>query len=904
MITDMVSAPVVGREQERAVVDALLAARSGALLLCGEPGIGKTVLWEQGVRGAEEGGWTVLVHRSARAETAFAFAGLSDLLAPVVDEALDGLPAPRRRALEVALLLAEPQDGRAPDVRAIGLALLDVLRALAAQGPVLLALDDVQWLDVSSAAVLSVAVRRLGDEPVAVLGTMRTEAGAVVPEALARMPLERLTLEPLDLAAVHRLLRDRLALELPRPQLARIHRAAGGNPYFALELARDGGEHVPDSLREVLGHRLDRLSPDVLAMLLDAAALATPTVQLVDGHAALAVVVDEGIVRLDGDRIRFAHPLLASLVYDRALPWDRRAAHARLAGLVTDLEERARHLSLAAGDEVHAGLAAQLEQAGRRAANRGAPAAAAELLELAVRHSPTQERGDRLQTAAGFHHVSGDLRRALSIYESLLDDLPRGPRRAAVLYAIGRVQLANAPERLASCEQALEEVGDDDALAAHILALIAITCWMLGETAKGLAAARDGLQRAERVGDPPLVAMALANAGCLETWLLDVTPGLLQRGADIEQGLDDLLTFHDSPSFHLGLRRSLYDDLDGARSVMQDVVKSAQRRGDEHTRGFGLLILIDAARQAGRVTAALEHADTARAIVEQMGDPQLLHMHAFITTTALIDAGRLAQARELAEEGLAVARAMGGGTGVAIIRGQLGREALIRGDLDAAWAHLDGQPQALVRQGHLHPGNMMWDDAVETLIALGRLDEAGALLAQFDDLAARSSRWARAAAARCHALLALALGDDAGAVAACDRALAEEGGTYPIERGRILTTLGAAHRHARRTRAAREALGAAVELLDGIDAVSWRDAAAAELGRVSGRRAHGDELTPAEQRVAELAAEGRQNKEIAAELFLSVATVEAHLSRVYRKLGLRSRTELARALGQPTKAQP
>ena len=324
MITRMASAPVVGREQERAVVDALLAARSGGLLLCGEPGIGKTLLWEQGVRGREDGGWTVLVHRSARAETAFAFAGLSDLLAPVVDEALDGLPAPRRRALEVALLLAEPQDGGPPDsVRAIGLALLDVLRALAEQGPVLLGLDDVQWLDVSSAAVLSVALRRLGDERVAVLGTMRTEAGAVVPEALTRMPLERLTLEPLDLAAVHRLLRDRLRLQLPRPQSARIHRAAGGNPYFALELAGDGGEHVPDSLREVLGHRLDRLSPDVLAMLLDAAALATPTVQLVDGHAALAVAVDEGIVRLDGDRIRFAHPLLASLVYDRALPWDR-----------------------------------------------------------------------------------------------------------------------------------------------------------------------------------------------------------------------------------------------------------------------------------------------------------------------------------------------------------------------------------------------------------------------------------------------------------------------------------------------------------------------------------------------------------------------------------------------------
>ena len=312
---------------------------------------------------------------------------------------------------------------------------------------------------------------------------------------------------------------------------------------------------------------------------------------------------------------------------------------------------------------------------------------------------------------------------------------------------------------------------------------------------------------------------------------MDVTPGLLERGADIEQGLDDLLTFHDSPSFYLGLQRVLQDDLDGARSVMQDVVESAERRGDEHTRGFTLLLLIDVERQAGRITAALEYADTARAIVEQMGDPNLLIRHAFITTAVLVDAGRVAQARELAEEGLAAARVMSDWTGVTIIRGRLGRAALAGGDLDAAWAHLGGQPQTLVRQGHLHPGNQMWDDTVETLIALGRLDEAGALLAQFDDLAARSSRWARAAAARCHALLALALGDHAGAVAACDRALAEEGGTYPIERGRILTALGAAHRHARRTRAAREVLGAAVELLDGIGAVTWRDAAAAELGR-------------------------------------------------------------------------
>ena len=296
---------------------------------------------------------------------------------------------------------------------------------------------------------------------------------------------------------------------------------------------------------------------------------------------------------------------------------------------MTDLEERARHLSLAAGDEVHAGLAAQLEQAGQRAANRGAPAAAAELLELAVRHSPTQERGDRLQTAAPLpsrHRVTSGARcRSTSRCSRTC---PSGPRRAAVLYAIGRVQLADAPERLASCERALEEVGDDDALAAHILALIAVTRWMLGETAKGLAAARDGLERAERVGDPPLVAMALANAGCLETWLLDVTPGLLRarrrHRAGARRPARRSTTVRRSTS---GSGAASTTTSTARASVMQDVMESAERRGDEHTRGFTLLVLIDIERQSGRITAALEHADTARAIVEQTGDPQLL-LHA------------------------------------------------------------------------------------------------------------------------------------------------------------------------------------------------------------------------------------------------------------------------------------
>jgi hypothetical protein len=587
---------LVGRDEELAAISALLSRRSiGGLLLSGEPGIGKTVLWEEGVRQAGGAGWTVLQHRSAQAETGLAFAGLSDLLAGVFEGVAETLAPPRRRALEVALLLAEP-DGAPPDSRALGLALLDVVQELSHRAPVLVALDDVQWLDPSSAGVIGMAVRRTAEqERVVVLATRRTEPGGPRVGASFDGLLEQIALPPLGTISMHRLLRNALGRDVPRSTFAAIERVSGGNPFFAIELARAAGEgqvNVPDTLRELLTDRLDGLPPATQALLLDAAALARPTVDLVATDdvqlAALDVAVLGGIVKVRGSEIRFAHPLLASLTYDRAPPGRRRRVHSRLADRVRDPEERVRHLALAAGDAQDDRLAADLDEASGRAAARGATAAAAELTELAVRHTPARDEEQliaRRIIAGRLHHQAGEIDRAADIYEELLAELPDGPLRADVLYADALTQGPNVPSRIALCEDALALIGDDDRRATDVLGFLAINRWLGGEVAQGLADAREGLRRAERVGDTRLLATAIARVGWLEIWQLAATPGLLEWGIELEHRLDHPSRFQDSPEFTLGCQLWQWGDIDGARAVLERFGESAHRRGDEVARG-------------------------------------------------------------------------------------------------------------------------------------------------------------------------------------------------------------------------------------------------------------------------------------------------------------------------------
>ncbi|MET1018442.1 MAG: ATP-binding protein, partial [Microterricola sp.] len=268
---------VIGRDQELGAIQAFVdRLREGpaVLVLSGEAGIGKTILWEAGVTAA--GSQLVLAHRSVEAESALPFIGLSDLLTPVFDDVAPSLASPRRHALEVALLLSEPGDASV-NPGAVGLAVADALKRLALESPVVLAIDDLHWLDSSSAAVLQVALRRLSEERVGFMATLRDGPEAIAPFDLERSfpekRLSRLALGPLSIAGVHHLLKERLELELSRPALVRVREATGGNPLFALELGRelmrtnavlpaDTRMTLPDSLARLLRHRLDGLGQD------------------------------------------------------------------------------------------------------------------------------------------------------------------------------------------------------------------------------------------------------------------------------------------------------------------------------------------------------------------------------------------------------------------------------------------------------------------------------------------------------------------------------------------------------------------------------------------------------------------------------------------------------------------
>jgi len=921
MASVMAAEAAVGREEELGELRGFLngvGGGAGALVLFGEPGIGKTILWEAGVEEATALGHRVLVHRAVEAEAGLAFTGLADLVAPVLAEVMAALAPPRRRALRVALLLDEPGDDP-PDPRAVGLAFLDALGRLAADGPVVVAIDDVQWLDSSSAAILALALRRLRGESVVVLATLRDAPGVRAPFELARVfGAERarsVSLDALRLGGLHRLLTDRLALELSRPELARVLEICGGNPFFALELGRElarsatrhlvgGPIRVPASLREALDGRLARLPTQTADVLLVAAALARPTVELTVAASggrersldALDAAARAGVVQLDGQQVRFTHPLLASLCYEQAPPWRRRAVHERLAAAITDVEQRARHLALATVG-ADAGLAAALDDAAEHAAARGATAAAAELAALAAQRTPPESpaaRRRRQVAAARFHQFAGDFGPACELYESLADELPSGVERADVLYARAVVGRDDLPTRARLCEQALSEASGDDARSAQILGFLAMTRWLLGDVPAALRDARAGLARAERLGDAPALAVALGRVGLMETWALDITPGLLERGVAIERTLNNPLMFVGSPAFILAIRLYETDELDRSRAMLEGMETAAVERGDEHTRQFAVMQLIIVEWYAGRWQQALEYAAVARELAEQTQEPQYGAVIRRLSSTVEADVGLVEQARRSAEEGLRLARSISDEINTIGNLAALGHLELVLGDLRAAGGYLRDLPERQLRTGHRSTRGSPWSDAIETLIGLGELEQARAYLSRFQEIATASNRCARVGAARCAGLLAAAEGDTAASLQAFERALAaDEPPMYPFERGRTLLALGAVRRQALQRRAARETLEQALRMFEELGARPWAEKARHELGRISGRRAPSEELTDAERRIAELAAQGRHNKEIAARLFIGVGTVEAHLSRVYRKLGVRSRTELA-----------
>jgi AAA ATPase domain len=415
----------VGLERELAEIEAFLDAAANeprSLLLEGEPGIGKTTLWRAGLEKAHVRDFRVLAARPAEAEAELSFCGLGDLLRGTNDE-IGALPAPQRRALRVALLL-EGARGHSPDVRAIGVAMLALLDLFARSSSVLVAVDDVQWLDAPSAAVLGFVLRRLASPRVSFLGAARPGGGLEV-EASHRIDVGPIETEPL-----HAIVRNSMTTRPPRSLLRRVQAVSGGNPFYALEIARalDRLPHeleaseplpIPSDLQSLVRQRLRGVPPETGQALLAAAALARPTTYLVEAAVdvaaeAWAPALEAGIVLIDRGSIRFTHPLLASAIYADADAATLRGIHGRLAEVVTDTEERALHLA-AATQAPDQSVAEALEEAAAAAFERGATENAAHLIERALRFTPrepAETQRARFVTAAEYLARAGARRRA------------------------------------------------------------------------------------------------------------------------------------------------------------------------------------------------------------------------------------------------------------------------------------------------------------------------------------------------------------------------------------------------------------------------------------------------------------------------------------------------------------
>lgn len=913
---------LVGRDADLRTIMRILdspADQPPIVVLQGEPGIGKTTLWLAGIGQARQRGFRVLSCRPSAAEAQLSYASLADLLADIDDDLLKFLPDPQRRAIDFVLLRG-PAEQAVTDYRATGAALLSVLDRLADDTPVMLAIDDLQWMDSSTAQVVDFALRRLSS-PVAILGALR-DPGASDPELplLRSDPdrVHRIQVGPLTLGALHQMLRTRTGRSFARPTLTRIEQISGGNPFYALELARgtrregtaDPSSPLPQTLAQLVRTRIDGIRPEVQPALLAAAALGEPTVELVqlaldtgpaEAERLLEAAEDYGVIALDGHRVRFTHPLLATGVYTAASPALRRGMHRRLAGLTDDPEERARHIAQAA-TRLDAASATALDQGAARARARGAPAAAAELLELAIRLGGNTP--ERRITLAQDHFDAGDPARARTILEETAVGLPAGPKRAGALRVLAVVRLHDDSYRESAgyLEQALAEAGPDLRLRVQILNQLLFVLVNLGRIPDALRLTGETMADAERLGDPDLLAKALA-ASVMIRFLsgqgLDETR--LERALDLEDP-DVPTPVMLRPTLISSLLLAWTGRLDEAREGLQAIRRRCLDRGEESDLMFAAFHAVIVECWRGNLADAHLIAEDTLERALQLGTEFPLAIALATQANVSAYAGQPDETRRAALEALAIFQ-RGSCLAVTVWPAvTLGFLDVSLADYPAAAATLGPLASAAAAMGYGEPTAAPFaPDAVEALIGVGRLDEAATLLDQLESNGRRLDRaWALALGARCRSLLLAAAGDLDAAAQMAEHALDEHRRLpMPFERARTQLVLGQIQRRRRQKRAAAVALQDAARVFGELGTPLWADRARAELERVSGNSPAGSSrLTPSERRVAELAAGGLTNREVAGALFISPKTVEANLARVYHKLGIHSRAELGQRMAE------
>jgi DNA-binding CsgD family transcriptional regulator len=897
----------VGREPELDVLRGFLEGRNGAraLVLLGGPGIGKTTLWEAGVAIARRRGCRVVAARASGADARLAFAALIDFLDEVDDGERDVLPPPQRRALEIAVLRADPV-GPPPELRAIALGLLNVLRGLTDRRPLLIAIDDTQWLDSHSLDVLTFVAPRLETPSVRFLLARRPGRASPLEHAIGP-PLERLEVGPLSLGATRELLRDRLGLSLPRSLLRRLVDATMGNPLFTLEVGRTlaGGElpglgqdlPVPETVEDLLGTRIGGLPGPVRRLLLAVALSQDPTVsqlQAIAAPGAFEKAVGANVLVVDGGRVRAAHPLIAAAAKKRSRPVERRELHFELSRVVADEELRARHVALAA-EAPDAELAATIAAAGRSASARGAWQAAVELGEHALRLTPADdpERAKRAFYMVGTLATVGKGKRARKLLNAELQSTTAGPDRAR-LWLLMPVAVDDNDELLTYFERALQESRSDPPLHAAVLGNLSFNA-----TAIRVAQIREAEEWAEQAlepsrADPEIersVLYALAKARALRGRPFD---DIRERFHAISDAAPYILAW---PERIAGLRHMWRGEVDLARGVFAGLLVLADERGDVQGEAHVRTHLCELDLRAGKWEPAAALLDE-WSVSEQevMGHPVFERYQAHLAAGR----GLAAEAERWATEELDRARAISVPFHELDAHRTFGLANLIAHRPEQAAESLRGVWQHCEREGVEEPGVFpVASDLVEALVELGELEDARQVTSRLRVLsAAQKHPWGLATAKLCEGTIGLASGYGQQPVRALEQAAADYDQLgLRFDAARSLLALGRAQRRHRKWGAARRTLEAAESAFTDLGSAGWVEEVRAELGRVGARRPQPEgELTPAERRVADLAADGLANKEIAQALFVSVKTVEGHLSHVYAKLGVRSRAQLARRL--------
>ena len=890
---------IVGRADEVAVLERFIEDTDPvlrAIVIDGEAGIGKSTLLGSLTDSARARGLPVLECRPSRSETDLSYVGLTDLLAGLDHGVFQTLPGPQARVIRTILRREEPEGQF--DRLSLYIAASAAIRALGGQGrPLLLAVDDAQWLDRPTARALSFAVRRLVDTATRLAVVQRTgEALEWVAELTRAVPagrLDRLAPAPVGAGDLSRILRRALGWAPAWPRTVRIAELSGGNPLYALELARARIAKLPERVRRVVetASILRTPTPALLARLEPAAP---------DLEASLAHAEQHGILAAERGQLRFCHPILAAAAYDSIPAGRRRRLHRAAAALAGDLEERALHLARA-DDAPDAQVALALADAAELAWRRGAPSAAADLLRLACSRTPPSEAETLAVRRIAFGRLlysAGDAPGALAELQSLADTLPVGLTRARALFHLMYVtrlsgQLGRAIDQGL---QAIENAAGHPQFQAEVYELLSRVSD--NDIERKLALARSGIAAVQQVADPDPHVLFHARAALVEAEFytglgihLERLDGLnppprrdfppVRTAVAGEDLIGRLLTYDGRIDEGLRVLRGMYERaMVENRSVLPAIL------------GW----MAEGEIMAGRFHAAAELTREAIERAQQIGAPGGNPWEVGFHAVALAMLGRLDEAEAAATGVVTMAQADPGidlDQAPALLG--LGLVALARGRFADAAAHLrrldHAKHEAGIREPRLcaHAG-----DLIDALAGAGELAEAAAVLARLDaEARSCAGRWPLALAARGEAVLCAAHGELDPALASVQRALALLANLpLAFEHARTLLLAGQIHRRRREKALARKALTEALAAFTDLQTPIWAERTRAELARIPQR--HSDPgLTPTEQTIAQLAVRGLSNREIADRVFLSPKTVEVNLTRIYRKLGVRSRTALA-----------